>query len=494
MKYCSNCGSPVQDEQKYCPNCGSLLQSTVCNNTSTNSASKTIPVDQAQADTTKNSATIQLTDNKRKSKPSALSIVAFILSFTLFLSPIAVILSIIDLAKNKQRKHGLSIAALIIGGVLTAVLILSRFGAGQNSTTTIDSRASVTDNQKDSEKKQDTDKTPKATEKPTPTSKVNTKEDFISSCSSVVYQDVERSPDSYKGKNVCIEGTVIQVTEGWFDSVIYRVATDSHGNADIWYVTYTRSSDEERILEDDHVVIYGVCDGVETYKTVLGASVTIPALKAKYIEVAKRSEAQFTMSIVKFDIAKESYGNNFEYYAIVEIANHSDGSIYISDASFDLEDNTGHLIQTNDFEVSIYRTIIKPGEIGYLYNTYAIDIKNTTDYENLVLKPQFKAQSTHVVLTEYEVLDTSLSNGTFGISVTGRIRNNTNKDDSYVYVRVVYYDEDGKALGISGSSVTGLDAGKTVSFEISGISMNSDFSINDVANYEVLAEESYYGF
>lgn len=94
----------------------------------------------------------------------------------------------------------------------------------------------------------------------------------------------------------------------------------------------------------------------------------------------------------------------------------------------------------------------------------------------------------------YEVFDTSLSQDIFGVKATGRVKNNTEKNDSYVYVRIAYYDANGIVLGISGTSVTGLDAGATVSFEISGIGMNDDFTVDDVASYEVLAQETYYGF
>lgn len=94
------------------------------------------------------------------------------------------------------------------------------------------------------------------------------KDEYISQCQSVNYSDVERNPDNYKG-------TVIQVTEGWFDNVTMRVDCDG----DVWYVTYTREEGESRILEDDYITGYGECDGVQSYKTVLGTQITIPSMK-----------------------------------------------------------------------------------------------------------------------------------------------------------------------------------------------------------------------
>lgn len=474
MKFCPNCGNPVKENQKFCPECGSSLKEDDVNTVSTPDESIETP-------------TTPLPPLKKKHAP--LSIIAFILSLTLLLSPLGVLLAIIDLLKNKGKKHGFSIAALIIGGLLSRLLFRSIRGVSSQRAESSSTHVVATESQKPKATTTETKSSQKINATPSP--KIDPKEAFISSCSTVLYQDVERSPDSFKGKNIRIEGNVIQVSEGWLDSVTYRIATNG-SNSDIWYVTYTRPSNEIRILNGDHVVIFGICDGVETYKSVLGSTVTIPALKAKYIEVTSLSlaEPKYTTSIVKFDVSKKSYGNNYQYYGIVEIKNIGDCGIHISDSSFDLEDNSGHLLQTEDMWVYSYREIIQPGEVGYIYTSMPIEIKNDTNIENLVLVPKFKAEASFVEPIKYDVSDTSISKAKYGgVSVIGRITNNTSKDKSYLYINVAYFDAEGKVLGISGTSITGLDAGKTVSFEISGSFMNSDFSVADVVSYEVLAED-----
>ncbi len=101
----------------------------------------------------------------------------------------------------------------------------------------------------------------------------------MDSCETVNYKDVERNPNQFKGKNIKIKGSVEQVSEGWFDIVTMRV---DEGNGNMWYVTYTRGDDNEpRILEGDVLTFYGECEGVETYTSILGGRVTIPALDAK---------------------------------------------------------------------------------------------------------------------------------------------------------------------------------------------------------------------
>ena len=106
------------------------------------------------------------------------------------------------------------------------------------------------------------------------------KKNYINSCKTYSYTKIKRKPDSYDGKKIKVSGKVIQVQEGFFDSVIIRVE-DSNGND--WWVEHTYSDKEDKILEDDNVTIYGECNGTEQYTTVLGSSRSIPSVEAKYI-------------------------------------------------------------------------------------------------------------------------------------------------------------------------------------------------------------------
>lgn len=104
------------------------------------------------------------------------------------------------------------------------------------------------------------------------------RETYINLCESVDYTDVARNPDNYDGLKIKISGTVEQVSEGLFNSVILRVNCD--GN--MWYVTYTRAEGESRILENDSITCYGECTGVTSYTSVLGAQATIPSMDMVY--------------------------------------------------------------------------------------------------------------------------------------------------------------------------------------------------------------------
>lgn len=177
---------------------------------------------------------------------------------------------------------------LVLGAIASGTSNKDKTTSTARSNTTTTTRSSTTTTTKSS-----TNSTRKPTEtstrKPTatPESKeakearlARERENYINSCKTVSYSDVERNPSSYKGTKIKVSGKVIQVVEGWFNSVTLRVEANYN---DIWYVTYTRAEDESRILEKDNITIYGECKGVRTYTTILGGSETIPSVEAEYI-------------------------------------------------------------------------------------------------------------------------------------------------------------------------------------------------------------------
>ena len=108
------------------------------------------------------------------------------------------------------------------------------------------------------------------------------KNSYIEQCDTLDYERILRNPDSFKGDKCKVHGTVLQVSEGWFGSVTLRVAQNDDYDR-VWYVTYSYNENEDHILEDDWVTVYGECQGTETYTALLGNKITIPEVKAKYI-------------------------------------------------------------------------------------------------------------------------------------------------------------------------------------------------------------------
>lgn len=253
MKYCPNCGNPVYEDEKFCSNCGKNLSER--RNPQHFGEEETQQKNEIaqERETVVDPEVVSVTRVKRKI--SKLGIVSFICSLTIILSPLAVLLAIIDLCRKSGKRKGFSIAALIIGGLI----VCFAFFSGNNSSYSKEQNALTS----------------------------GEREQYRRSCKEVRYEEVARDPDSYKGKKVKITGKVLQVSEGYRNSITLRVASAKDGYGDVWYVTYVRGDNEARILEDDIVVIYGECNGITTYKSVLGAKITIPAAKAKLIEISK---------------------------------------------------------------------------------------------------------------------------------------------------------------------------------------------------------------
>ena len=111
-------------------------------------------------------------------------------------------------------------------------------------------------------------------------------------CTIYNYKDIARQPDQFKGKKAIFRGKVIQVSEGIINSkkveLRVNVTQDEYGFwDDTVYVTYTYKDGEPKILEDDIIDMYGTIEGTTTYISVLGAKITIPSFKAKYIDIVQ---------------------------------------------------------------------------------------------------------------------------------------------------------------------------------------------------------------
>ena len=105
-------------------------------------------------------------------------------------------------------------------------------------------------------------------------------------CESIAYDTISRSPDDYKGKLVKFSGWVVQVCSEAKSSLYYstyRVATSGRYD-DIVYLRVSNYGSGQRILEDDYITFYGSYDGLFSYETVMGASLTIPQVTAPYYE------------------------------------------------------------------------------------------------------------------------------------------------------------------------------------------------------------------
>lgn len=99
----------------------------------------------------------------------------------------------------------------------------------------------------------------------------------------ITYDELARNPDNYNGKKVTFTGTVIQVIRGDGEDE-YRVSVKDDYKKVI-YVTYKPKEGENKILENDKVVIRGVSIGEISYTSTMGGKISIPGIEAHSIEI-----------------------------------------------------------------------------------------------------------------------------------------------------------------------------------------------------------------
>ena len=98
----------------------------------------------------------------------------------------------------------------------------------------------------------------------------------------ITYDQLARTPDDYKGEKVKFKGKVVQVLEG--DSTIdLRLAVNSDYDKMV-YLYYPKKLVSSRVLEDDKITIYGVSEGLYTYKSTMGGHITIPIIRVDKID------------------------------------------------------------------------------------------------------------------------------------------------------------------------------------------------------------------
>lgn len=114
---------------------------------------------------------------------------------------------------------------------------------------------------------------------------------FKASAQDIPFDDLARNPDANKGKRVHFHGKIVQVIEGDIDTQ-YRVSVEQ-GDYGIWdsnkviFVSYMRTGNDNRLLEDDIVDLWGTTDGTITYESTMGGNITIPSVSARIMQLAQ---------------------------------------------------------------------------------------------------------------------------------------------------------------------------------------------------------------
>ena len=245
------------------------------------------------------------------------------------------------------------------------------------------------------------------------------------------------------------------------------------------------------------VTTTGVVKAVKSGKAVITATLSGSKTKYRCTVTVKNPPVvytdKWTVKNVFFDYYTDDDGE-VEYDAVITIHNSGNTNLYLKDCDFDIYDSYGKLLYTETL-VSTCRDVIKPGEDGYFYNAYTGTIKNADASTKLRLSynPTIKRATGAPIC--YGVSNLSLVDGLFNTySVIGHVNNNTSSEVSYLYIHSVFFDAYGKAIGVSGTSITDLAPNGYKSFEISTMFASKKVHDKEFQRYEVVAEGSYYQF
>ena len=134
-----------------------------------------------------------------------------------------------------------------------------------------------------------------------------------------------------------------------------------------------------------------------------------------------------------------------------------------------------------------------PGEKGYFYNNFGTEIdssiKKVYSNNSVTFVPHYKIEVAEGIPHEYPLSDLSLGED----AVVGRIMNDTDDDDARLYINAMFYNDEGKIIGVTGTNVTDMPIGENTSFDISTtVGIQDSFNSSDVVDYKVVAQEPYY--
>lgn len=204
------------------------------------------------------------------------------------------------------------------------------------------------------------------------------------------------------------------------------------------------------------------------------------------------SDNKGTKSAVSWDVGEgtavtwtDSIGTKW-VQLVVPVTNTGESNLYLESATFDLEDESGNLVQTIQM-VSVFPDVIKPGETAcYCEQT---EFEGDSDLKLKVI-PHVDVEEAHVDCIRLEVSETGIKNEEYdgGVRVTGRVKNTTEEDQDLVYVSAVLYDSDNNVIGSVFTILENtLASGETIGFEATSLTAPDDLNTNAVDHYEVFA-------
>ena len=172
----------------------------------------------------------------------------------------------------------------------------------------------------------------------------------------------------------------------------------------------------------------------------------------------------------------------------VPVKNTGTMDLYLDDCQIDLETEAHELLDTIGY-IGGYPDYIKPGEVGYYYKETIVDFKE----ENVLALVHENIEKASNSVIRYNISDVAIKEEKyFGIEITGRVENNTSKDETIVMITANLYDSNDKLLCNCQTYLSnGLKSNEKIGFSLSPFAYRS-LSPSDIARYEIYAYPKQY--
>jgi len=204
-----------------------------------------------------------------------------------------------------------------------------------------------------------------------------------------------------------------------------------------------------------------------------------------------KEEAAWEAGDAIIDVWTDSIGTDW-IRVMIPVKNTGTKNLYMDDCSIDLEDGSGHLIDTMDY-VSGYPQVLQPGETAWFCDEDFFEGDASAGVNAL---PHFSIEEAEIDCIRFEVSDLDLREGDYGgFKLTGRVENNTDEDQSMVYITAFLYDANGSLVAeIFDIMMDDLAVGDKRGFASTTSAIPGDYTISDIASYEVIAFPYQYQF
>ena len=119
-------------------------------------------------------------------------------------------------------------------------------------------------------------------------------QDFRSQCKEISYTELKRNPNKYVGQFIKISCKVYSSPQENNNEMNANCATGAASFSQGYFGDYIHISyryadeNESRMIEDDIIVIYGICEGNYTYQSMVGQQ-TVPNITVLYYDYVRHA-------------------------------------------------------------------------------------------------------------------------------------------------------------------------------------------------------------